>query len=62
MKATLAGVMATCNEQVAGAVAKCGRWNSHMRVAYFILNSCSMVTDNGLYVCFCHESKEYLIW
>ena len=30
--------MATCVEQVAGVVAKCGRWKSHMRVVYFVLS------------------------
>ena len=35
----VADVMATSVEQVAGVVAKCNRWNSHMSDAYFILSS-----------------------
>ena len=34
-KATVGDVLTTCVEQVAGFVARCGRWNSHMMVVYF---------------------------
>ena len=38
-KATVTDVIATCVEQVADIIAIGDRWNSHMRVVYFILVS-----------------------